>query len=604
MERYIVFGAGDFGNRIIDYVGKESIDFYIDNNIEKQQNKFHGFDVYSLDQAMEIMDEQKIIVAVSDKYIKEIEELLKIKFLNDYVTFRQIQMEKTKEKLQNRLDYITLYQKAITWIQTNTIPNKGIINNSKLKLPYPEVTGYYIPTLIRWGYRDLAISYAKWLCSIQKEDGSWYDTNDQEHYVFDSAQILKGLLAVRTIEPSVKEHIIKGCDWILSNMTEDGRLEAPNKNVWGDEKTCSELIHTYCISPIYEAGKAFNRSDFIEKADKMASYYTTTCKEQILSFDLLSHFYAYVMEAMIDIGKVDLAKEAMDQIAHLQKKSGAVPSYRNVDWVCSTGLFQLSIVWFRLGDLERGNKAFEYACKLQNESGGWYGSYLSEENPNEENNYFPESEISWAVKYFLDALYYKNLAQFEQQADIFLEQIKSDDGRYQVVKNIIAEERQKKGKVSVLDIGCGKGRYLRRLVEDEPENEYYAADLSLRVMENFSDIEIKEKKQGNLTNIPYPDDFFDVVYTCEALEHAVDIESAVSELARVTKRGGRLIIVDKNKEMLGYFEIEEWEQWFDEKYLKEELKKYCSDVKINKEINFDEQPANGLFYAWIGTKKE
>lgn len=43
---------------------------------------------------------------------------------------------------------------------------------------------------------------------------------------------------------------------------------------------------------------------------------------------------------------------------------------------------------------------FNYACKLQNKSGGWYGSYLSEENENEINTYFPNSEISWAVKYF------------------------------------------------------------------------------------------------------------------------------------------------------------------------------------------------------------
>lgn len=41
-----------------------------------------------------------------------------------------------------------------------------------------------------------------------------------------------------------------------------------------------------------------------------------------------------------------------------------------MNWVCSTGLFQLALVWFRLGELERGNKAFSHACKLQNASGG------------------------------------------------------------------------------------------------------------------------------------------------------------------------------------------------------------------------------------------
>ena len=108
-----------------------------------------------------------------------------------------------------------------------------------------------------------------------------------------------------------------------------------------------------------------------------------------------------------------------------------------------------------------------------------------------------------------------------------------------------------------------------------------------------------ETKQGTLTNIPYGDDIFDFVYTCEALEHAVDIESAVREMARVTKPGGMMVIIDKNKDMLGYFEIGEWEQWFDERELCGIMRKYCGQVSVIKDVGYEE-PANGLFYAWIG----
>ena len=51
------------------------------------------------------------------------------------------------------------------------------------------------------------------------------------------------------------------------------------------------------------------------------------------------------------------------------------------------------------------------------------------------------------------------------------------------------------------------------------------------------------------------------------------------------------------------FEIEEWEQWFDGDELKEEMLKYCSDVKIIKNISYDKKEADGLFYCWIGIKK-
>lgn len=468
-----------------------------------------------------------------------------------------------------------------------------------MKKIYPEVTGYYIPSLIRWGYRDLAIDYARYLCSIQNSDGAWYDTENKNPYIFDSAQILKGLIAVRHLYPEVEKHIIAGCDWILTNMNDDGKLIAPLKDIWGDGKTFSELIHTYCISPIKDAGIIYNRNDYIEKADKIAHYYTSKYREDILNFNLLSHFYAYVMEAMLDIGETSLVKEAMDKIETIQKSSGGIPAYNNVDWVCSTGLFQFAVVWFRLGELEKGNKVFNYACKLQNKSGGWYGSYLSEENENEINTYFPNSEISWAVKYFLDALYYKNLAQFKFQAPMFLDSIEITDGRYKCIEEIM---KKIDSCAKVLDVGCGKGRYLKELVKTHSTVKYYAVDISLEVMK-FFEIPGVEKKQGNLTNIPYENNKFDFTYSCEALEHAVDISSAIREMCRVTKSGGYVAVIDKNKDMLGYYDIEEWEQWFDENELKQELLKYCSDVIVKKNINFDDKPANGLFYCWIGKIK-
>lgn len=597
--RYVIFGAGNFGTQAIDLIGKSNIEFFIDNNVNKQKRKFCGFEVLSLENAKNKIDDVCIIIAMSDIYIKDVQEQLIENNINNYKTINQLKMELTKQKLLLRTDYVNVYNKAINWIKSNTINNQGIINNSNLKKIYPEVTGYYIPSLIRWGYRDLAIDYARYLCSIQNSDGAWYDTENKNPYIFDSAQILKGLIAVRHLYPEVEKHIIAGCDWILTNMNDDGKLIAPLKDIWGDGKTFSELIHTYCISPIKDAGIIYNRNDYIEKADKIAHYYTSKYREDILNFNLLSHFYAYVMEAMLDIGETSLVKEAMDKIETIQKSSGGIPAYNNVDWVCSTGLFQFAVVWFRLGELEKGNKVFNYACKLQNKSGGWYGSYLSEENENEINTYFPNSEISWAVKYFLDALYYKNLAQFKFQAPMFLDSIEITDGRYKCIEEIM---KKIDSCAKVLDVGCGKGRYLKELVKTHSTVKYYAVDISLEVMK-FFEIPGVEKKQGNLTNIPYENNKFDFTYSCEALEHAVDISSAIREMCRVTKSGGYVAVIDKNKDMLGYYDIEEWEQWFDENELKQELLKYCSDVIVKKNINFDDKLANGLFYCWIGKIK-
>ena len=411
MEYYIL-GAGKIGQYALSIIGNDCIEGYVDNDEKKQGEYICGKKIISLQEYLNINDNRKqLVIAVSDSFWKNIEKQLKEYGITNYVYFKDIHAQIIKEKIDSPIDIKNVHNKAILWVVEHSIKGQGIINNTQNTTSYPEVTGYFIPSLLCWGHDDLAVSYAKWLCIIQKEDGSWYDTEDTAPYIFDTAQVLKGLLSIRDRLPEVDEHIFKGCDWIFSCMQNDGRLITPCKDAWGnDTDICDEVIHIYCLSPLIEAARIFDKPEYEEKARQIFEYYKKNYYEKIMNFSLLSHFYAYLMEALLDLGEIDMAKEAMSNIAKYQKESGAVPAYNNVDWVCSTGLFQLALVWFRLGEPERGDKAFEYACKLQNESGGWFGSYLSEENSNEVNTYIPTAEISWAVKYFLDALYFKSIS--------------------------------------------------------------------------------------------------------------------------------------------------------------------------------------------------
>ncbi len=341
---------------------------------------------------------------------------------------------------------ISSFEKTINWIKNYSINNNGITVTSKQKKVYPEVTGYYIPTLIEWGYKDLAVNYAKYLCSIQKSDGAWYDSGDVRPYIFDTAQILKGLIAIYHFMPEVKNNIISGCDWLLTNMTNEGRLKPAFDGCFPkDESFYSELIHTYCLTPLVDAAKLFDKPEYKKAAIKIKDYYIKHYKEKILNFSLLSHFYAYVMEGLLDMGEVDLIKEAMQNIEKFQNEKGGIPGLNNVNWVCSTGIFQLAIVYYKLNELEKGNRLFEYACSLQNESGGWYGSdpvsffdkYFT--RGNKKAHYFPKEEISWANKYFLDALALKRTLEFEKMSPIFIDKIEKSDGRYIAVKNCLEE---------------------------------------------------------------------------------------------------------------------------------------------------------------------
>lgn len=317
------------------------------------------------------------------------------------------------------------YDKALEWIHNNTVgDDEGIIVASNKRVIYPEVTGYYIPSLLHAGETDLARKFAKKMCNIQKSDGSWYDSDDQYPFIFDTGQILKGLVAIRKIMPEVDEHIVKGIDWIFSNMDDEGHLIQPNREVWGPDDThCNDLIHIYAMSPILEAAKFLNRPDYAKNANRALDYYINNYRDRIVNYTLFSHFYAYVIEGLIDCGRIELAKEAMKNFDKFRRPDGAVCAYNDVDWTCSTATFQFSIIWYKLGEKEKGDRSFEYMSNLQNLSGGWYGSYgynklegyvnkaLVKFGLAKRAQYGRWTEISWANKFFLDAAYYKSLAE-------------------------------------------------------------------------------------------------------------------------------------------------------------------------------------------------
>lgn len=503
---------------------------------------------------------------------------------------------------------VQIFNRAFGWIKENTIHDNGMAVTSKNRIIYPEVTGYYIPTLLLWGERELASAYAKYLCSIQKPDGSWYDSGDNEPYVFDSAQILKGLLSIRDILPEVDEHIIKGCDWIISNVREDGRLTTPSKAAWGDDEGfCSELVHIYCLSPLIEAGNVFNKEIYKEKAYYVLKYYKSHYYDKIMNFSLLSHFYAYVMEGLFDMGEEAMVREAMAKLDFVQNEKGGIPGLNDVKWVCSTGMFQLALVWYKLGELERGNKIFDYACSLQNKSGGWFGSYPVSflgrfAKGKQKAYYFPNEEISWANKYFFDALSYKMKLTTEEWSDWFSDSISESDGRYQLMRSELLSIGAGNGEdLEILDAGCGKGRYLRNLIKELPHNNYYASDLSEKVMAGIP-LGI-EKKQGSLTKLPYEDNKFDYVYVVEALEHAVHIKGALNELSRVAKPGGKIVIIDKPTEALGRMKIEDWEQWIDGEQIKKFVSSIHGTLRIIENVGYEGGRKDGLFRAWIINKK-
>ena len=152
----------------------------------------------------------------------------------------------------------------------------------------------------------------------------------------------------------------------------------------------------------------------------------------------------------------------------------------------------------------------------------------------------------------------------------------------------------------VLDVGCGKGRFARVLHEEEPAAKICGLDLSIEML-RFAPAGVRVCA-GSMTELPFAGAAFDAAYATESLEHAVEIDKAVSEICRVVKPGGRIVIIDKNARARGRLETPEWERWFGRRELEGLLKRHCRQVESREISYWEDVPPDGLFLAWLAVK--
>ncbi|TFG13422.1 MAG: class I SAM-dependent methyltransferase [Promethearchaeota archaeon] len=96
----------------------------------------------------------------------------------------------------------------------------------------------------------------------------------------------------------------------------------------------------------------------------------------------------------------------------------------------------------------------------------------------------------------------------------------------------------KKKQLTILNMGAGTGADLEII------NQYgqvYVIDINKKALALIPSNLCVEKKLTDATNLPFPDDFFDVICSFDVYEHIKDDTKAVSESLRVLKKGGHLI---------------------------------------------------------------
>jgi len=100
----------------------------------------------------------------------------------------------------------------------------------------------------------------------------------------------------------------------------------------------------------------------------------------------------------------------------------------------------------------------------------------------------------------------------------------------------------------LLDAGCGLGEVARQLgTLVGPAGTVTALDYSaeaLAVAKSRDEEGLVEYTTGDIAKLDFPDDQFDGVRAERVLQHVDDATAALRELARVTRPGGRVCVID------------------------------------------------------------
>ena len=180
-------------------------------------------------------------------------------------------------------------------------------------------------------------------------------------------------------------------------------------------------------------------------------------------------------------------------------------------------------------------------------------------------------------------------------------------------------------KDKILDAGCGEGRFSKYFIGDE--RDITSMDFSEEYVRLAKKNVGKGKfVVGSVTEIPFKDNSFDCIFSVDVLQHVPDLKKALSEFHRVLKKGGKLIIIDKNKFGIHrkylipnkliqtYREITTWkysgfkERGFNPEKFRNELGKVFEEARFeylmerNKSNLFKMFPKLNLFVAWIAKK--
>ena len=304
--------------------------------------------------------------------------------------------------------------------------------------PYPETTGYIIETFFDYFHltgdeqlKSRALRMADWLVSIQNPDGSVLDSYFKKKMVFDTGQVIFGLVRAyeETGNSDYLDAAVKAGNWLVEVQEQDGTWQ---------RFAVDNIPHTYYSRVAWSLAKLHSMVGDARYLDACLKNIEWSLSRQEqngwfndASFNFsnhhrpFTHTIAYTIRGILETGIyvredsfINAVTKAVEHLITTVKENGFVGGTYDREWkgddtfCCLTGSAQLAIIMFKLFQLTKENKYLEtgrainrYLKSRQQVSikrkevyggiaGSWpiWGRYIHFTYPN------------WAAKFFIDSL--------------------------------------------------------------------------------------------------------------------------------------------------------------------------------------------------------
>ena len=106
-------------------------------------------------------------------------------------------------------------------------------------------------------------------------------------------------------------------------------------------------------------------------------------------------------------------------------------------------------------------------------------------------------------------------------------------------------------RINLLDVGCGTGEFAFNVIGRSYRIKAHGVDIShdmIKVARSKLRSDNIEFKVGDVEELPYEKDTFDIITCSHSFHHYPDQKKALSEMHRILKDDGRLMIIDGSRD--------------------------------------------------------